>query len=72
MASSGRLQPGEKGVIRLTVDTRGRSGKLMKTASVVSNDPVKRISVLMVSLNVTGPALPQASASLPQPLPDVR
>jgi len=51
MASSGRLEPGEKGKITAKVDMGGRKGALYKTVQVASNDP-KRPSVVL-SLRAT-------------------
>lgn len=40
MASSSRLKPGERGMIRLSVDIRGKLGTIYKTVQVHTNDPL--------------------------------
>ena len=39
MASSSRLKPGETGKIKVTVDLRGKSGRISKSVRVDTNDP---------------------------------
>lgn len=52
MASSSRLKPGESGRIRVTVDLRGKTGNLMKTVHVYTNDPGKPVVNLSVMAKV--------------------
>ena len=52
MASSDRLRPGEKGKINVSVDVRGRLGKITKTITVYTNDPVKPAATLSVRMNI--------------------
>lgn len=52
MASSGHLEPQEKGKISVSVDVRGRSGNLTKTVQVRTNDPRKAVTVLSVKMFV--------------------
>lgn len=52
MASSDRLKPGEKGKINVSVDIRGRLGKITKTITVYTNDPVKQATTLYIRMNI--------------------
>jgi len=52
MASSDRLKPGEKGKINVSVDIRGRLGKITKAITVYTNDPVKPATTLSVRMNI--------------------
>ncbi|MBI5101187.1 MAG: c-type cytochrome [Nitrospirae bacterium] len=52
MASSSRLKPGETGKVSLSVDPAGKKGPISKTAQVVSNDPVRPVITLTVTMNV--------------------
>jgi mono/diheme cytochrome c family protein len=52
MASSGHLQPGEKGKINVSVDIRGRLGIIIKTITVFTNDPVTPVATLSVRMNI--------------------
>jgi hypothetical protein len=52
MASSGRLKPQEKGKISVSVDVRGKSGNLIKTVKVYTNDPNKAVTTLSVKMSV--------------------
>lgn len=60
MASSGQIKPGEKGAVRVTVDVANRTGPMMKSVQVVSNDPQKRILSLSLRMFIKGPDTPQA------------
>jgi hypothetical protein len=55
MASSSRLQPGEKGKITVTVDIRGRAGRVLKTVRVYANDPNKPVTTLSIRVHITDP-----------------
>lgn len=55
MASSGRLKPGEKGKLRMTVDIKGKTGPMVKTAHVYSNDPKIPDAVLTISMEIYSP-----------------
>jgi hypothetical protein len=55
MASSSRLEPGEKGKISVSVNVAGRIGPMSKTVQVSSNDPKKPLAILTVRMNVKGP-----------------
>ncbi len=52
MASSSRLKPGEKGKIKVSVDIRGRQGKITKTIKVLTNDPQRPEVTLLVRMNI--------------------
>jgi mono/diheme cytochrome c family protein len=52
MASSSRLKPKEKGKIRVLVDVNGKLGKILKTVEVYTNDYLKPISTLTLSMYV--------------------
>jgi Protein of unknown function (DUF1573) len=63
MASSSHLKPGEKGKISVTVNLRGRSGNLIKTVHVYTNDPRKPVIDLSVKMDVKrGPAAKKRAA----------
>ena len=53
MVSSSHLKPGEKGRIEVKVDTAGRTGLLVKTVEVTSNDPKKIKIILTLRANIT-------------------
>jgi hypothetical protein len=55
MASSGRLKPRGKGRISVSVNTRGKSGRLHKTVRVYSNDPKQPVTTLSVIMSVNNP-----------------
>jgi hypothetical protein len=63
MASSSHLKPGEKGIITVKASTEGKSGLLVETAEVVSNDPKRPKVVLTLQATVVdfppaeGPAI---------------
>jgi len=63
VVSSNHLKPGEKGRITVKVDTAGRSGILVKTAGVLSNDPQKPKVTLTLKANIQEPVPP---APIPQ------
>jgi hypothetical protein len=63
MASSGRLKPEEAGEITAKVNTKGRSGKLHKTVTVLSNDPERPEVVLSLKAMVVNSVLPVTSGS---------
>lgn len=52
MASSGRLAQGARGSITVSVDVRGKTGKITKAISVSTNDPVRPVTTLTVSMKV--------------------
>ena len=49
------MPPGGDAKIDVTVNTAGRSGKLLKTVSVFSNDPKKPIAQLHVAVDIEAP-----------------
>ena len=61
MASSSHLKPGEKGKITATVDTANRTGLLVKSIDVTSNDTKRPKITLTLKADVRGPS--------PQPPP---
>ena len=60
MASSDRLKPGEKGLIKVKVDTREKSGPVYRTAQVQSNAPDNPMVIISVMMTVEAPAGPPA------------
>lgn len=52
MASSSRLNPGERGIINATVSTTGRSGPMAKAVVVRSNDPKNPVVTLVLKADV--------------------
>jgi hypothetical protein len=46
MASSSRLEPGEKGKISVHIDVKGKSGNIQKSVQVHTNDPAQPVTVL--------------------------
>ncbi len=59
LASKKNLEPGEKGSLKVTFNTRGYSGNVSKYIYVYSNDPKESRSVLSVSANVEVPPGPK-------------
>lgn len=60
MASSDHLKPGEKGVIKVKVDTRLKSGPVYRTVQVESNSPENPLTILSVIMVVEAPPGPPA------------
>jgi hypothetical protein len=61
MASSDHLKPGEKGIIKVRVDTRLKNGPIYRTVQVQTNSPDNPLIILSVMVTVDapqGPALP--------------
>lgn len=56
MASSGRLKPGEKGRIRLSIDIRGKLGTIYKTVAVNTNDPKAPTTTIAVRMTIKDPS----------------
>ena len=52
MVSSDRLEPGQEGVIRATVDTNRKKGRVVKTVQVKTNDPQHPLIVLKLRANI--------------------
>ena len=52
MVSNADVPPGGEGKIEVKVSTKGRSGKLTKSITVETDDPVQPIMKLKVSANV--------------------
>jgi cytochrome c553 len=52
VASSSRLKPGERGKINVSVDTRGRTGRISKTIQVYANDPKNPVTKLAVQMYI--------------------
>ncbi len=52
MASSDHLKPGQKGEIKVTVDLRGKFGAIVKTIQVITNDPLRRRTNLLMKMRV--------------------
>jgi len=52
MASSDRLKPGEKGMIRVKVDTRKKTGPVYRTVQVQTNSPDNPLTILSVMVDV--------------------
>ena len=66
MASSGRLEPGEKATITAEVDTKGRTGRLDKVIRVSSNDPARPKINLSLRASVKGET-PKPKGETPNP-----
>lgn len=52
MASSSRLNPGEKGKIVAKINTKGRVGPISKKVQVFSSDPKRRLITLFISARI--------------------
>lgn len=52
VASSSRLEPGERGKINVSVDIRGKTGHIAKTVQVYANDPTNPVTKLTVTMNI--------------------
>lgn len=55
VASSSRLEPGEKGSINAKVYTKGRRGHISKSIRVFSNDPERPVVKLSFSATIEAP-----------------
>ncbi len=53
LASSKKLEPNEEGTLKVEMDTKNRSGKMVRTVSIYSNDPKTPVKVLTLSADVT-------------------
>ena len=58
MASSSHLKPGEKGSLTAKVDTHNRSGEIVKSVEVYTNDPVRPKVVLSLKADIKGKERP--------------
>ena len=52
VASSSHLGPGEKGKINVSVDIRGKTGRVSKTIQVYANDPANPVTKLTVTMYI--------------------
>src|SRR3989337_2038899 len=52
LLSANVIKPGETGQIKVSYDSQGRAGKVSRTISVVSNDPVASIKELTITAMV--------------------
>jgi len=52
VASSSQLGPGEKGKINVSVDIRGKTGRISKTIQVYANDPANPVTKLAVTMYI--------------------
>src|SRR3972149_11109272 len=52
LVSANVIKPGETGQIKVSYDSQGRAGKVSRTISVVSNDPVESIKELTITAMV--------------------
>ncbi|MCP2597244.1 DUF1573 domain-containing protein, partial [Candidatus Aminicenantes bacterium AC-335-G13] len=59
LLSKNRLKPGEKGKIKVTFNSRGFEGKVVKYIFVRSNDPKNSYKQLKISANVLVPPRPK-------------
>jgi len=55
VASSSHLGPGEKGMIHVSVDIRGKTGRIVKTVEVYANDPANPVTKLTVTMYIKDP-----------------
>ena len=62
--SERRVPPGGEAKIDVTVNTRGRRGKLTKTVRVYTDDPKQRQATLTVVADIDAPELPPAKPPL--------
>lgn len=65
MASSSHLKSGEKGSITARLDTHDRTGLIVKTVEVVSNDPERPKVILTLKAEVKGPERPASQYQPP-------
>ena len=52
VASSSHLGPGERGRINVSVDIRGKTGRISKTIQVYANDPANPVTKLTVTMDI--------------------
>jgi len=52
LLSSKTLQPGESGTLRIELDTSNREGKLTRTVTLYSNDPVEPNQTITLFVNI--------------------
>ena len=52
LVSSPTLKPGEKGTLKVDLDTKGRQGKMSRTISIVSNDSEQSTKVITIYAEV--------------------
>ena len=52
VASSSHLGPGERGKINVSVDIRGKTGRISKTIQVYANDPANPVTKLTVTMYI--------------------
>ncbi|WP_337871798.1 DUF1573 domain-containing protein [Ignavibacterium sp.] len=52
LVSSSTLKPGEKGTLKVDLDTKGRQGKMSRTISIVSNDSEQSTKVITIYAEV--------------------
>ena len=52
LLSNDKLKPGEKGNVRIELDTSGMKGKKTRTLAILSNDPVNPRMVITLFVNV--------------------
>lgn len=52
LVSSSTLKPGEKGTLKVDLDTKGRQGKMSRTVSIVSNDSEQSTKVITIYAEV--------------------
>jgi hypothetical protein len=48
LISKDNIEPGEEGTIKVELNTKNRSGKMSKTITVLTNDPVDPNKILTV------------------------
>ncbi|MFA7289860.1 MAG: DUF1573 domain-containing protein [Melioribacteraceae bacterium] len=53
LLSSKKLKPGEQGDMRIELDTSNRTGKLTRTVTLYSNDPVDPSQTITIFANIT-------------------
>lgn len=52
LVSSSQLKPGEKGTLKVDLDTKGRQGKMSRTISIMSNDSEQSTKVITIYAEV--------------------
>ncbi len=55
MVSSDHLGPDEEGIIKATVDTKRKTGRVVKTIQVRTNDPLRPLIVLKLRAKIVDP-----------------
>lgn len=52
LVSSKKIEPGKKGTIKVDLDTKNRQGRMSRTITVTSNDPVEPTKVITIYADI--------------------